>query len=166
MPQVPHEKQMLTVLSLCITVSSQKWQPGQQPSVSGPHRWHVSPIIILYDSLNFLWHHIDKRGHSSKIIFQIQCGKMQLYRKKCKGAVPYKALMSFHYSFLLVFSLQKEKWMNVRVGDIIKLENNQFVAVSLLWCFMTSLSPSDPNMKGLSLNMLNKKTSALRNCSQ
>uniref|UniRef100_A0A8B9H0N5 P-type ATPase N-terminal domain-containing protein n=1 Tax=Astyanax mexicanus TaxID=7994 RepID=A0A8B9H0N5_ASTMX len=26
--------------------------------------------------------------------------------------------------------LQKEKWMNVRVGDIIKLENNQFVAVS------------------------------------
>uniref|UniRef100_A0A6Q2Z6Z1 Phospholipid-transporting ATPase n=1 Tax=Esox lucius TaxID=8010 RepID=A0A6Q2Z6Z1_ESOLU len=28
-------------------------------------------------------------------------------------------------------SLQKEKWMNVRVGDIIKLENNQFVAVSV-----------------------------------
>ncbi|KAF3839746.1 hypothetical protein F7725_018463 [Dissostichus mawsoni] len=26
-------------------------------------------------------------------------------------------------------SLQNEKWMNVRVGDIIKLENNQFVAV-------------------------------------
>lgn len=25
--------------------------------------------------------------------------------------------------------LQNEKWMNVRVGDIIKLENNQFVAV-------------------------------------
>lgn len=28
-------------------------------------------------------------------------------------------------------SLQQEQWMNVRVGDIIKLENNQFVAVSL-----------------------------------
>uniref|UniRef100_A0A8C9VCZ1 Phospholipid-transporting ATPase n=1 Tax=Scleropages formosus TaxID=113540 RepID=A0A8C9VCZ1_SCLFO len=28
--------------------------------------------------------------------------------------------------------LQKEKWMNVRVGDIIKLENNQFVAADLL----------------------------------
>lgn len=27
--------------------------------------------------------------------------------------------------------LQNEKWMNVRVGDIIKLENNQFVAVSV-----------------------------------
>lgn len=26
-------------------------------------------------------------------------------------------------------SLQQEQWMNVRVGDIIKLENNQFVAV-------------------------------------
>ncbi|XP_034030686.1 phospholipid-transporting ATPase ID [Thalassophryne amazonica] len=29
-------------------------------------------------------------------------------------------------------TLQKEKWMNVRVGDIIKLENNQFVAADLL----------------------------------
>lgn len=26
-------------------------------------------------------------------------------------------------------SLQQEQWMNVCVGDIIKLENNQFVAV-------------------------------------
>ncbi|KAM9376045.1 phospholipid-transporting ATPase ID [Pholidichthys leucotaenia] len=29
-------------------------------------------------------------------------------------------------------SLQNEKWMNVRVGDIVKLENNQFVAADLL----------------------------------
>ncbi|XP_035810461.2 probable phospholipid-transporting ATPase IM isoform X1 [Amphiprion ocellaris] len=29
-------------------------------------------------------------------------------------------------------SLQNEKWMNVRVGDIIKLENNQFVAADIL----------------------------------
>ncbi|XP_062318632.1 probable phospholipid-transporting ATPase IM [Osmerus eperlanus] len=29
-------------------------------------------------------------------------------------------------------SLQKEKWMNVRVGDIIKMENNQFVAADIL----------------------------------
>ncbi|XP_017261311.1 phospholipid-transporting ATPase ID isoform X2 [Kryptolebias marmoratus] len=29
-------------------------------------------------------------------------------------------------------SVQNEKWMNVRVGDIIKLENNQFVAADLL----------------------------------
>uniref|UniRef100_A0A1A8FKH8 Phospholipid-transporting ATPase n=4 Tax=Nothobranchius korthausae TaxID=1143690 RepID=A0A1A8FKH8_9TELE len=29
-------------------------------------------------------------------------------------------------------SLQSEKWMNVRVGDIIKLENNQFVAADIL----------------------------------
>lgn len=28
-------------------------------------------------------------------------------------------------------SLRQEPWMNVRVGDIIKLENNQFVAVSV-----------------------------------
>lgn len=33
-------------------------------------------------------------------------------------------------SFFSLPSLQNEKWMNVRVGDIIKLENNQFVAVS------------------------------------
>uniref|UniRef100_H3C900 Phospholipid-transporting ATPase n=1 Tax=Tetraodon nigroviridis TaxID=99883 RepID=H3C900_TETNG len=37
-------------------------------------------------------------------------------------------------------SLQKEKWMNVRVGDIIKLENNQFVAADLL-----VLSTSEPH---------------------
>ncbi|XP_042351750.1 probable phospholipid-transporting ATPase IM [Plectropomus leopardus] len=29
-------------------------------------------------------------------------------------------------------SLQNEKWMNIRVGDIIKLENNQFVAADIL----------------------------------
>ncbi|KAL2084185.1 hypothetical protein ACEWY4_019703 [Coilia grayii] len=36
--------------------------------------------------------------------------------------------------------VQKEKWMNVRVGDIIKLENNQFVAADLLL-----LSSSEPH---------------------
>uniref|UniRef100_A0A3B4VJU2 Phospholipid-transporting ATPase n=1 Tax=Seriola dumerili TaxID=41447 RepID=A0A3B4VJU2_SERDU len=33
---------------------------------------------------------------------------------------------------LIKGSLQNEKWMNVRVGDIIKLENNQFVAADIL----------------------------------
>ncbi|XP_047453988.1 phospholipid-transporting ATPase ID [Mugil cephalus] len=37
-------------------------------------------------------------------------------------------------------SVQSEKWMNVRVGDIIKLENNQFVAADLLL-----LSSSEPH---------------------
>uniref|UniRef100_A0A7N6A8W2 Phospholipid-transporting ATPase n=1 Tax=Anabas testudineus TaxID=64144 RepID=A0A7N6A8W2_ANATE len=37
-------------------------------------------------------------------------------------------------------SLQNEKWMNVRVGDIIKLENKQFVAADLLL-----LSSSEPH---------------------
>ncbi|XP_067827575.1 phospholipid-transporting ATPase ID isoform X3 [Heptranchias perlo] len=36
--------------------------------------------------------------------------------------------------------LQNEKWMNVRVGDVIKLENNQFVAADLLL-----LSSSEPH---------------------
>ncbi|PNI74925.1 ATP8B4 isoform 8, partial [Pan troglodytes] len=30
---------------------------------------------------------------------------------------------------LINSKLQNEKWMNVKVGDIIKLENNQFVAL-------------------------------------
>lgn len=34
------------------------------------------------------------------------------------------------YTWLSLYSLRREQWMNVRVGDIIKLENNQFVAVS------------------------------------
>ncbi|XP_075998000.1 phospholipid-transporting ATPase ID [Genypterus blacodes] len=33
---------------------------------------------------------------------------------------------------LITGSLQNEKWMNIRVGDIIKLENNQFVAADIL----------------------------------
>ncbi|XP_056272175.1 probable phospholipid-transporting ATPase IM [Pseudoliparis swirei] len=33
---------------------------------------------------------------------------------------------------LIKGSLQNEKWMNVRVGDIIKLENNQFVTADIL----------------------------------
>ncbi|AWP08276.1 Phospholipid-translocating ATPase [Scophthalmus maximus] len=37
-------------------------------------------------------------------------------------------------------SLQNEKWMNVRVGDIIKLENNQFVTADILL-----LCSSEPN---------------------
>lgn len=36
--------------------------------------------------------------------------------------------------------LRSEKWMNVQVGDIIKLENNQFVTVSTLFLlFLISL---------------------------
>lgn len=40
-------------------------------------------------------------------------------------------LCLFYFLFFLFCRLQNEKWMNVRVGDIIKLENNQFVAVSV-----------------------------------
>ncbi|XP_059952800.1 probable phospholipid-transporting ATPase IM isoform X3 [Mesoplodon densirostris] len=41
---------------------------------------------------------------------------------------------------LIDSKLQNEKWMNVKVGDIIKLENNQFVAADLLL-----LSSSEPH---------------------
>ncbi|XP_048825243.1 probable phospholipid-transporting ATPase IM isoform X2 [Brienomyrus brachyistius] len=40
---------------------------------------------------------------------------------------------------LIKGKLQNEKWMNVRVGDVIKLENNQFVAADLL--LLTSSEP-------------------------
>ncbi|KAL0968678.1 hypothetical protein UPYG_G00270100 [Umbra pygmaea] len=43
-------------------------------------------------------------------------------------------------SLVLRGSLQNEKWMHVRVGDIIKLENNQFVAADILL-----LSSSEPH---------------------
>uniref|UniRef100_A0A8C4Q0Q4 Phospholipid-transporting ATPase n=2 Tax=Eptatretus burgeri TaxID=7764 RepID=A0A8C4Q0Q4_EPTBU len=41
---------------------------------------------------------------------------------------------------LINSKVQKEKWMNVRVGDIIKMEDNQFVAADLLL-----LSSSEPH---------------------
>uniref|UniRef100_A0A8C2EVG0 Phospholipid-transporting ATPase n=1 Tax=Cyprinus carpio TaxID=7962 RepID=A0A8C2EVG0_CYPCA len=56
----------------------------------------------------------------------------------------YVSLTHTHTHYPILFfhflSLQKEKWMNVRVGDIIKLENNQFVAADLLL-----LSSSEPH---------------------
>lgn len=44
--------------------------------------------------------------------------------KWCCQLLPNSTLLS-------LCSLRQEQWMNVRVGDIIKLENNQFVAVSV-----------------------------------
>lgn len=41
--------------------------------------------------------------------------------------------MPSKHSFTVLFSalrLRSQKWMDVQVGDIIKLENNQFVTVS------------------------------------
>lgn len=35
------------------------------------------------------------------------------------------------FVFVSSARLRSEKWMNVQVGDIIKLENNQFVTVGL-----------------------------------
>lgn len=44
-------------------------------------------------------------------------------------------MVHFKVVFLFVFlSLQNEKWKNIRVGDIIKLENDQSVAVSKHIC--------------------------------
>lgn len=43
-----------------------------------------------------------------------------------------KSILAF---IIIIFSsnrLRTEKWMNVQVGDIIKLENNQFVTVIML----------------------------------
>ncbi|KAJ8398267.1 hypothetical protein AAFF_G00428370 [Aldrovandia affinis] len=44
-----------------------------------------------------------------------------------------------HSELLIRGRLESEKWMNVRVGDLIKLENNQFVAADILL-----LSSSEP----------------------
>uniref|UniRef100_A0A8C3UV23 Phospholipid-transporting ATPase n=1 Tax=Catharus ustulatus TaxID=91951 RepID=A0A8C3UV23_CATUS len=44
------------------------------------------------------------------------------------------------HTWLSLYSLRQEQWMNVRVGDIIKLENNQFVQADLLL-----LSSSEPH---------------------
>lgn len=47
---------------------------------------------------------------------------------------PFLSLGSVHRTFYVhIFSrrLRTEKWMNVQVGDIIKLENDQFVTVSV-----------------------------------
>uniref|UniRef100_A0A8C0BU16 Phospholipid-transporting ATPase n=1 Tax=Buteo japonicus TaxID=224669 RepID=A0A8C0BU16_9AVES len=54
------------------------------------------------------------------------------YRQCCR-LLPNSTVLS-------LCSLRQEQWMNVRVGDIIKLENNQFVAADLLL-----LSSSEPH---------------------
>uniref|UniRef100_A0A3Q2Y9N2 Phospholipid-transporting ATPase n=1 Tax=Hippocampus comes TaxID=109280 RepID=A0A3Q2Y9N2_HIPCM len=45
-------------------------------------------------------------------------------------------------SVLIDGELQSEKWMNVQVGDVIKLENNQFVTVSV-----TTITFNETNLK-------------------
>lgn len=40
-------------------------------------------------------------------------------------------MFNFMLSAYVCARLRSEKWMNVQVGDIIKLESNQFVTVSL-----------------------------------
>uniref|UniRef100_A0AAQ5Z6Z7 Phospholipid-transporting ATPase n=1 Tax=Amphiprion ocellaris TaxID=80972 RepID=A0AAQ5Z6Z7_AMPOC len=54
----------------------------------------------------------------------------------------YVSIVFTHKTLLnyLFIPIKNEKWMNVRVGDIIKLENNQFVAADLLL-----LSSSEPH---------------------
>lgn len=44
---------------------------------------------------------------------------------------PGELLLTFISSLYVSARLRSEKWMNVQVGDIIKLENNQFVTVSM-----------------------------------
>uniref|UniRef100_A0A7N8Y998 Phospholipid-transporting ATPase n=1 Tax=Mastacembelus armatus TaxID=205130 RepID=A0A7N8Y998_9TELE len=50
---------------------------------------------------------------------------------------------------LIEGELRNEKWMNVQVGDIIKLENNQFVTISLHShpSHVRFVSPSETNLK-------------------
>lgn len=90
--------------TLSPAVSSQKRQPSQQPSISGPHPRLVS--LINHWRLNSNYFNLISH------------------------------LLMFFSPLFHFLRLQNEKWMNVRVGDIIKLENNQFVAVRhslMLW---------------------------------
>lgn len=47
------------------------------------------------------------------------------------GWSPGELLLTFVALLCASARLRSEKWMNVQVGDIIKLENNQFVTVSM-----------------------------------
>ena len=49
-------------------------------------------------------------------------------------------------NFVFVHILQNVKWMNVKVGDIIKLENNQFVAVSISYCLKNLSQANSANL--------------------
>lgn len=102
---------------LCVAVSSQERQPSEQPSVSGPHPWLVS--VQLFTS------QLTTHQHYCILIIKaiIQVLSPPHFYPSHRHVYP--------LSLFCCLSLQNEKWMNVRVGDIIKLENNQFVAVSV-----------------------------------
>lgn len=55
---------------------------------------------------------------------------MEFYSFKMSRHVRFS---DFMVCFVFIFSvrLRNETWMNVQVGDIIKLENNKFVTVSV-----------------------------------
>lgn len=108
------------------SVSSQEWQPSEQPPISGSHPWLVSLLFCQYNKeLTFAL---------LKLCF-IKWSFMSVDDSVCQ-IVPkvlafLKSFCPYFFSLFHCCSLQNEKWMNVRVGDIIKLENKQFVAVSV-----------------------------------
>lgn len=62
----------------------------------------------------------------------VRCSTRLQAGAECCGAGERQCCQLLPNSTLLsLCSLRQEQWMNVRVGDIIKLENNQFVAVSV-----------------------------------
>lgn len=102
----------LTLLSsLLRPVPPQERQPGEQPAVSGADQRSVS--VTGTGPLG--------RGHGTPT----GCSPLRRGAGKRCCRLPRDAAP------LSPCSLRQEQWMNVRVGDIIKLENNQFVAVSL-----------------------------------
>lgn len=65
----------------------------------------------------------------SRLLMQISSFELKKKPRVLHGFV--RGVVISLYLLCFCGRLKKEKWMNVQVGDIIKLENNEFVTVSI-----------------------------------
>ncbi|KAF3830512.1 hypothetical protein GH733_004331 [Mirounga leonina] len=114
----------------------------------------VERIVKANDrEYNEKFQYADNRIHTSKynILTFLPINLFEQFQRVANAYFLFLLILQFRHKsdnqvnnrlseVLIDSKLQNEKWMNVKVGDIVKLENNQFVAADLLL-----LSSSEPH---------------------
>ena len=106
----------------------------------------LTAFFVLWWSSSLVW----SRTHHGRPCSQV----LMAPKSRSRSKVPH--FPKWHLLYVLTYQrfpcrLKEQKWMNVQVGDIIKLENNNFVTVSTI-----SLYPD--HSQSLPLSSLTRKS--------
>lgn len=92
----------------------------------------ICTLLTTFISMVSYWRiHSECHGCSSWI-FAFLCYRItgtSGWLRMAEGILWDKIIYVLSFFFFVFHRLQNEKWMNVKAGDIIRLENNQFVVV-------------------------------------